>query len=84
VNSLDGLIEAVAAGLGVAATVAPAVQALGSAAGVVFRPVDDLEPLEFWVACRRHDDRGVVRDFVEMAVSAPLEASARRSHTSRA
>lgn len=73
-NSLDGLIEAVAAGLGVAATVAPAVQALGLAAGVVFRPVDGLEPLEFWVACRQHDDRRAVRDFVETAVSAPLES----------
>ena len=73
-KSLDGLIEAVAAGLGVAATVGPAVQALGSAAGVVFRPVDGLEPLEFWVACQQHDDREEVRDFVEMAVSAPLES----------
>jgi DNA-binding transcriptional LysR family regulator len=73
VKSLDGLIEAVAAGLGVAATVAPAVEALGSAAGVVFRPVDGLEPLEFWVACRQNDERDEVRDFVQSAMSALRE-----------
>jgi DNA-binding transcriptional LysR family regulator len=73
VKSLDGLIEAVAAGLGVAITVGPAVEALGSAAGVAFRPVDDLEPLELWVACRQHDDRAEVRDFVNTAVSALRE-----------
>src|SRR5262249_20326266 len=55
VKSLDGLIEAVAAGLGVATTVGTAVEALGSAAGVVFRAVDGLEPLEFWVGYREHD-----------------------------
>jgi DNA-binding transcriptional LysR family regulator len=70
VKSLDGLIEAVAAGLGVATTVGPAVEAVGSAAGVVFRPVDGLEPLEFWAACREHDGREEVRDFVNTAVSA--------------
>lgn len=70
VRSLDGLIEAVAAGMGVASTVAPAVQSLGSAAGVVFRPVDGLEPLEFWAAHRQDDDRRVVRDFVQTAVKA--------------
>jgi DNA-binding transcriptional LysR family regulator len=65
VKSLDGLIEAVAAGLGVAATVEPAVEALGSRAGVVFRPVDGLEPLPFWVAWRQDDHRENVRQFVE-------------------
>lgn len=69
VKSLDGLIEAVAAGLGVAVTVGPAVEAAGSAAGVVFRSVDGLEPLQFWVAYRNHDDRAEVRDFVGAAVS---------------
>lgn len=68
-KSLDGLIEAVAAGLGVAVTLAPAVEALGSGA-VVFRPVDGLEPLDFWVACREHDDRPAVRDFVQAAQAA--------------
>jgi len=67
VESLDGLIEAVAAGLGVAVTVAPVVEALGSSAGVVFRPVDGLEPLEFWVAWREGDPRQEVHDFVEAA-----------------
>jgi DNA-binding transcriptional LysR family regulator len=78
VTSLDGLIEAVAAGLGVAATVAPTVEALGAGVGVVFRPVDALEPLEFWIGLRQHDDREVVRDFVEIAVSALREPRARQ------
>lgn len=76
VRSLDGLIEAVASGFGVAATIAPAVNALGSGAGVVFRPVEGLEPLEFWVACRQHDDREEVRQFVETAANTLQEPSA--------
>jgi DNA-binding transcriptional LysR family regulator len=59
---------------GVALTVAPAVEALGSAAGVVFRPVDGLEPLEFWIARREGDERAAVRAFVETAVAALREA----------
>jgi DNA-binding transcriptional LysR family regulator len=73
VKSLDGLIEAVAAGLGVATTIGSAVEAGGSAAGVVFRPVVGLEPLEFWIAHRQHDDREEVRDFIATAVSALRE-----------
>ena len=70
VTTLDGLIEAVAAGLGVAITVAPAVEALGSGAGVVFRPVVGLEPLEIWVARRENDDRDAVSEFLETAARA--------------
>jgi DNA-binding transcriptional LysR family regulator len=50
VQTLDGLVEAVGAGLGVATSIAPAIEALGSTAGVVFRPVPGLAPLDFWVA----------------------------------
>jgi DNA-binding transcriptional LysR family regulator len=67
VETLDGLIEAIGAGLGVASTVALAVDALGPVAGVVFRPVHGLEPLDFWVARRTDDDRPQVLDFVETA-----------------
>lgn len=70
VHTLDGLIEAIAAGLGVASTVAPVVQALGEAAGVVFRPVRGLEPLQFWVARRANDARAQVAGFMESAVAA--------------
>jgi len=70
VEALDGLIEAIGAGLGVATTVAAAVDAMGVAAGVVFRPVIGLEPLEFWVARRAGDERQPVRDFVDAAVDA--------------
>jgi DNA-binding transcriptional LysR family regulator len=69
VTSLDGIIEAVAAGLGIAVTLAPAVEALGSSA-VVFRSVNGLEPLDFWVACRQPDERPAVRDFVQAAIAA--------------
>lgn len=70
VQTLDGLIEAVGAGLGVATTVAGAVDAMGAPAGVVFRPVAGLEPLEFWVARRAGDERQPVRDFIDAAVDA--------------
>jgi len=68
VQTLDGLMEAIGAGLGVATTVATAVEAMGGAAGVVFRPVIGLEPLEFWVARRAGDQRQPVLDFIDAAV----------------
>ena len=70
VQTLDGLIEAIGAGLGVAATVPAVVEALGACAGVVFRPVIDLEPLDFWVARRVGDDRQPVLEFMDAAVDA--------------
>jgi DNA-binding transcriptional LysR family regulator len=69
VTTLDGLMEAIAAGLGVAITVAPAVEMLGAAAGVVFRTVPDLSPLQFWVARRAEDERPDVTAFVEAATA---------------
>jgi DNA-binding transcriptional LysR family regulator len=78
VTTLDGLMEAVSAGLGIAITVAPAVDMLGAGAGVVFRPVRDLSPLRFWVARRREDDRPVVVAFIN-AAKATLEAGVTRS-----
>jgi len=70
VQTLDGLIEAIGAGLGVATTVASAVEAIGASAGVVFRPVIDLEALDFWVARRADDERPPVCGFIEAAVDA--------------
>ena len=70
VTTLDGLMEAVGAGLGVAVTVAPAIAMLGASAGVVFRPVLDLPPLEFWAARRDHDDRPEVVAFLDAAAAA--------------
>lgn len=72
VQTLDGLIEAIGAGLGVAISVAPVV-ALGTGAGVVFRPVDGLEPLEFWIARRENDGRDQVAVFVETVATALRE-----------
>jgi DNA-binding transcriptional LysR family regulator len=70
VTTLDGLMEAIGAGLGVATTVAPAIDMLGAAVGVVFRPVPELSPLEFWVARRANDNRPHVVAFVEAATTA--------------
>ena len=63
-------MEAIGAGLGVATTVAPAIDMLGTAAGVVFRPVPELSPLDFWVARREHDDRPHVVAFHDAATAA--------------
>jgi DNA-binding transcriptional LysR family regulator len=70
VSTLDGLMEAIAAGLGVAITVAPAVDTLGAAAGVVFRPISELSPLTLWVARSEHDDRQHVVALIDAATSA--------------
>ncbi len=70
VTTLDGLMEAIGAGLGVAISMAPAIDMLGAAAGVVFRPVRELAPLDFWIARREHDDRPHVTAFMEAATAA--------------
>ena len=70
VQTLDALVEAVGAGLGVALTVAPAIDALGAAAGVVFRPVPGLAPLDVWVARRDDDERADVLAFRDTATAA--------------
>lgn len=48
-NSLDGMFEAIRARLGVATGIESVVLALGDDSGLVFRPVEGLEPLEFRV-----------------------------------
>jgi hypothetical protein len=68
------MIESIAAGLGVAGTVAPAVEMLAAPADVVFRPVPGLEPLDFLVARRAGDDRSQVADFIDAAVTALADA----------
>lgn len=70
VNTLDGLMEAIAAGLGVAISVAPVVEMLGAGAGVVFRPLPELSPLQFWAARRENDERPQVRAFIVATVAA--------------
>ncbi len=75
VTTFDALMEAVAAGLGVATTVAPAIDMLGVAAGVVYRPVPGLSPLQFWVGRRADDTREQVTGFVDAAVGSLSERS---------
>jgi DNA-binding transcriptional LysR family regulator len=66
-RSLDGLVEAVRAGLGVNLIRERIVDTFGSASGVVFRPVRDLEPAEVSVAWATGDQRELVADFVDAA-----------------
>jgi DNA-binding transcriptional LysR family regulator len=69
VTTLDGLMEAIGAGLGVATTVAPAIEMLGASAGVIFRPVHELSPLQFWVARRENDERFQVTAFINATIA---------------
>jgi DNA-binding transcriptional LysR family regulator len=66
-RTLDAMIEAIGAGLGVAGTIALSVEAMGAGAGVVFRPVPGLKPLDFYVARRADDQRPQVLDFIQTA-----------------
>jgi DNA-binding transcriptional LysR family regulator len=68
VRTLDGLIEAVGAGLGVTGTIELAVDALGPSAGVIFRPVPDLGPLDFFAAHRSGEKRPQVLDFIDTVI----------------
>jgi DNA-binding transcriptional LysR family regulator len=77
VRTLDGLIEAIGAGLGVTGTIEFAVDALGSPAGVVFRPVAGLEPLDFYVARRSGDERTQVLAFIDTAASSQTASTPR-------
>src|SRR5438270_4943490 len=70
VTTLDALIEAIGAGIGVATTLRPVIEALGTSAGVVFREVAGLAPLEFWAARRAHDQRPHVVGFLDAATAA--------------
>ena len=70
VTTLDALIEAIGAGLGVNTTIKPVIDALGATAGVVFRPIPELSPLDFWVARREGDNRPRVLGFLQAATAA--------------
>lgn len=62
-STLDALVQALRAGLGIHVTTPDLVEALGPGSGIVWRPVPGLEPLEHSLACRKGDERDVVRDF---------------------
>jgi DNA-binding transcriptional LysR family regulator len=69
-ESMDGMIEAVRAGLAVEFTLEAVVRELGAASGLVYRPVPELEPAEFRVGRRIGDERPQVLAFIEAAVDA--------------
>jgi DNA-binding transcriptional LysR family regulator len=73
-HSMEGMLEAIRAGLGVATTIESVVSGLGPAAGIVFRPVAGFEPVEFYVGWHAGDARAEVADFVDAAVSATRAA----------
>jgi DNA-binding transcriptional LysR family regulator len=72
-NSLDGMYEAIRAGLGVATGIESVIASLGADSGLVFRPVEGLDPLEFRVGRRTGDDRPEVVGFIDAACQAFTE-----------
>ncbi len=66
-RSLDGLLEAIRAGLGGHVIRERIVDSLGPSSGVVFRPVPELEPAVVSLARKENDRREVVAEFVEAA-----------------
>lgn len=69
-QSMDGMIEAIRAGLAVEFTLQEVVRQLGSASGLVYRRVPELESAEFRVGRRVGDARPEVLAFLEAAVDA--------------
>lgn len=74
-SSLDGMYEAIRAGLGVATGIESVVAGLGSDSGLVFRPVDRLDRLDFRVGRRIGDDRPEVEGFIAAAGDAYADAA---------
>ncbi len=63
-RSLEALAEALRAGLGVHVTTAAFVEGLDPGAGIIWRPVPGLDPLEHSIAWRAGDDRELVGDLI--------------------
>jgi DNA-binding transcriptional LysR family regulator len=82
-HSMEGMLEAVRAGLGVALTIEPVVRALGPQSAIAFRPVTGLEPVEFFICWHSGDERAELNDFVEAALAA-CKQSAKRAATDSA
>ncbi len=69
-KSLDGLLEAVRGGLGVNLIRERIVDTLGPASGVVFRPVEGLEPADIALCWTKGNSSELVSDFVASACDA--------------
>ncbi len=65
-RSLDALVSALRAGLGVHATARRLIDSLGPGSGIVYREVPGLEPLQHSIAWRTGDDRDAVRKLVDV------------------
>ena len=74
-RGLDGLLEAVRAGLGLNIIRERIVDTMGSESGVVFRPVTGLEPADICLAWLEGNDAEPVREFVAAARDAFGDAS---------
>jgi DNA-binding transcriptional LysR family regulator len=66
-HSMEGMLEAIRAGLGVAMTIE---SVTSGHAGILFRPISGIEPVEFRVGRRAGDGRRDVSDFVDAAQAA--------------
>lgn len=67
-RTLEGLIASIRAGLGVYFATQGLVASAGH--GVIWRPLDDLPPLQHYIARRADDDRPLVQSFLESAAAA--------------
>ena len=74
-HSMEGMLEAIRAGLGVAATLA---SVTSEHDGIEFRPLVGLGPVEFRVGRRAGDGRREVTDFVDAALLSGGAGDARR------
>jgi DNA-binding transcriptional LysR family regulator len=72
-HSVEGMLEAIRAGLAVATTVESVVRDLP---GIVFRPIAGVEPVEFSIGRRAGDARPEVTDFVDAALAAYVSDAA--------
>lgn len=64
-RSLDALVQGIRSGQGVHVATRSLVENTGASAGIVWRPVTGLPPLEHFVAWRTGDARPLVHEFVE-------------------
>jgi DNA-binding transcriptional LysR family regulator len=64
-RTLDALISALRAGLGVHIVSLPLIESAGPDSGLVWRPVPELPPLEHFIAWRSGDERPALRDLVQ-------------------
>jgi DNA-binding transcriptional LysR family regulator len=66
---MEGMHEAIRAGLAVTLTVESVVRALGPQSAIAFRPISGLEPVDFCLCWHSGDDRAEVKDFIQATLA---------------